>query len=213
MPYKVKATLVGFLGNQEKFPCHFDYKIGDSFTYDGEIFEGRVCSGLMHTVIPDMMIMAHSGQEHFKRIMFRYHGGRSVRDPGFKKYDGVGFRMAKDKPDPEKAIFTPRPEGGRISFCGDPLTLAGFRIEPVDLAPGGYFRGEYMREMSILEKIKAEPGLTVDDILSKYNDFERYDVYPQLNPGIVKLMLEEMETVNYIEMKEGKAYPQKGKKT
>jgi uncharacterized repeat protein (TIGR04076 family) len=207
MPYKVRAKLIGFMGNEDKFPCHFDYKIGEEFTYDGECFEGRVCPGLMRTVIQDMMIIANSGFKHFERIMFRYHGGHSVKDPSMKKYDGVGFRMAREALDPKMANFAPKPGGGRVSQCSDPLTLASFNLEIVGLAPGGFYRGEYMREMSILEKIKGEPGLTVEDILNRYSDFERNEIYPQLNPALVKLVLEELETVNYIEMREGKAYP------
>jgi len=61
MPHKVRAKLIGFMGDEEKFPCHFDYKIGDEFTYDGEKFGGRVCRGLMRSVIPDMLIIANSG--------------------------------------------------------------------------------------------------------------------------------------------------------
>ena len=209
MPYTVRAKMIGFMGNEEKFPCHFDYKIGDEFTYDGEKFEGRVCPGLMRSVVADMLIVAISGYKHFERIPFRYHGGPSVRDASMKQYDGVGFRMSREAPNPKMVNFIPKPGGGRVSQCGDPLTLASFLLEPVDLAPGGYYRGDYMREMSIFAKIKAEPGLTVDDILSKYNDFERYEIYPQLNPDLVRLMLEELETVNYIELIEGKAFPKK----
>jgi uncharacterized repeat protein (TIGR04076 family) len=42
MPFKVKCTLVSFTGDPENFPCHFNYEIGDAFTYDGEKFEGRI---------------------------------------------------------------------------------------------------------------------------------------------------------------------------
>jgi uncharacterized repeat protein (TIGR04076 family) len=209
MPYKVRAKLIGFVGDEEKFPCHADYKIGDEFTYDGETFEGKICPGLMRTVIADMLIMVNSGYKHFERIMFGYHGGRSIKDASMKKYDGVGFRMAKDAPNPKMADFMPKPGGRRISYCGDPLTLAAFRLEPVDLASGSYYRGEYMRQMSILEKIRGEPGIPGSEILERYNDFERYDVYPQLNPALVSLMLEELETVNYIELRDGKAYPKR----
>ncbi len=116
MPYTARAKMIDFMVNEEKFPCHFDYKIGDGFTYDGEKFEGRVCPGLIRSVVADMLI---------------------------------------------------------------------------------------------LEKIKVEPGLTLDDILKRYNDFERYEVYPQLNPDLVRLMLEEIETVNYIELRQGRAYHKK----
>ena len=47
MPFKVRCKLVSFVGDPDRFPCHFDYKIGDGFTYDGEKFDGRVCNGLL----------------------------------------------------------------------------------------------------------------------------------------------------------------------
>ena len=31
------------MGNEKEYPCHFGYKIGDEFIYDGEQFIGRVC--------------------------------------------------------------------------------------------------------------------------------------------------------------------------
>ena len=34
MPFKVRCKLVAFTGDPDRFPCHFDYKIGDEFTYD-----------------------------------------------------------------------------------------------------------------------------------------------------------------------------------
>ncbi|MFH1647837.1 MAG: hypothetical protein ABID71_09185 [Chloroflexota bacterium] len=36
MPFKVRCKLIGFMNDAEKFPCHFDYQIGEEFTYDGE---------------------------------------------------------------------------------------------------------------------------------------------------------------------------------
>ena len=52
MPYKVRCTLVSFTGDPEHFPCHFNYEIGDNFTYDGERFEGRICNGLLKNMAP-----------------------------------------------------------------------------------------------------------------------------------------------------------------
>jgi hypothetical protein len=86
-------------------------------------------------------------------------------------------------------------------------TSAYFSVEPVDLASGGYTVPYYRREMSVLDKRKAEPGLTVDEILSKYTDWEREEVYPPLNPVNVGLMLDELAGVNYIELRDGKVYP------
>jgi hypothetical protein len=36
MPFKVRCKLIGFMNDVDRFPCHFDYKIGEEFTYDGE---------------------------------------------------------------------------------------------------------------------------------------------------------------------------------
>jgi len=75
------------------------------------------------------------------------------------------------------------------------------------VASGGYTLPYYRREMSILEKIKEKPGITVDEILDKFTDFERDEIYPPLYPVNVQLMLDELAEVNYIELRDGKAYP------
>lgn len=75
------------------------------------------------------------------------------------------------------------------------------------MASGGYTLPYYRREMSILEKIKEKPGITVDEILDKFTDFERDEIYPPLYPVNVQLMLDELAEVNYIELRDGKAYP------
>ncbi len=50
MPFKVRCKLTAFTGKPDIYPCHFDYKIGDEFTYDGEKFEGRICNGLLNNM-------------------------------------------------------------------------------------------------------------------------------------------------------------------
>ena len=52
MAFKIRATLVEFMGDEKRFPCHFCYTIGDSFTYDGEEFHGRVCPGVLGPMTP-----------------------------------------------------------------------------------------------------------------------------------------------------------------
>ncbi len=47
MPFKVRFRLTAFMGNEKEYPCHFGYKIGDEFVYDGERFIGRVCLSLI----------------------------------------------------------------------------------------------------------------------------------------------------------------------
>ena len=39
--FKVKAIVIDFLGDKEKYPCHHRYNLGDEFLFDGEKFTGR----------------------------------------------------------------------------------------------------------------------------------------------------------------------------
>ena len=191
-----------------------DYKIGEEFTYDGETIEGRICPGVLLTMVPTVWQTFFTGKRAYERIIFKY-SGLSLKDESMKQYDGIGFRPLKEAPEGSGGrsgiVVSPEiPTGlkGDGSFaCADCRTSAYFSVEPIDLATGGYTVPYYRREMSILEKIKAEPGLTVEDILSKYTDFERYEVYPPLNPVNVGLMLDELAEVDYIELRDGKAYP------
>ena len=214
MPFKVKGKLIGFMNDVDRFPCHFDYKIGEEFTYDGETIEGRICPGVLLTMVPTVWQTFFTGKRAYERIIFKY-SGLSLKDESMKQYDGIGFRPLKEAPEGSGGrsgiVVSPEiPTGlkGDGSFaCADCRTSAYFSVEPIDLATGGYTVPYYRREMSILEKIKAEPGLTVEEILSKYTDFERYEVYPPLNPVNVSLMLDELAEVDYIELRDGRAYP------
>jgi uncharacterized repeat protein (TIGR04076 family) len=222
MPFKVKCKLIGFMNDVERFPCHFDYKIGEEFTYDGERVEGRICPGVLLTMVPTIWQTFFSGRRAYERIIFKY-SGLSAKDPGMKKYDGIGFRPLKEAPEGSgnrsSIVASPqRPPGlrGGGSFaCADCRTSAYFSVEPVDVASGGYTLPYYKREMSILEKIKSSPGMTVEEILQKFTDFERDEIYPPLYAVNVQLMLDELAEVNYIELRDGKAYPKKavGQKT
>lgn len=215
MPFKVKCTLESFVGDEGRFPCHFDYKIGESFTYDGEKFEGRICNGLLKNMVDVIWDTVFYGYGNESRFLYLYTG-LSARDPDMKAYDGIGFRPLKAAPegaDPKHLAAIPaelpkalirRP---RTFICEDTRTGACFRCEPVDLASGGDMLTHYNRQMSILEKIKEKPGMTVDEILNRFTKWEREEVYPPIYPLNISLMLGEMATVNYIELKNGRAYP------
>ena len=68
MAFKVRARMVGFFSDEEKYPCHFDYKIGEEIYYDGGRFEGRICPGLINTLIPVLKTMVDSGTRHWQAI-------------------------------------------------------------------------------------------------------------------------------------------------
>jgi hypothetical protein len=71
----------------------------------------------------------------------------------------------------------------------------------VDLKP------HYRRYMSILEKVKEQPGITVKEIPGKYSKFEREEIYPPIYDLNVNLMPDEMAAVDYIEWRGNKVYP------
>lgn len=219
MPFKVRAKLLGFMNDVEKFPCHFDYKIGEEFTYDGERIEGRICPGVLLTMVPTIWHTFFSGKRAYERIIFKY-SGLSVKDPSMKKYDGIGFRPLKEAPrgagGRAQIVVSPeRPTSlkGSAGFaCADCRTSAYFLVEPIDIASGGYTLPYYKREMDILGKIKNEPGMTAEEILKKFTDWEREEIYPPLAPVNVRLMLDELAEVDYIELRDGKAYPKRSSK-
>ena len=214
MPFKVKGKLIGFMNDVDRFPCHFDYEIGEEFTYDGERIEGRICPGVLLTMVPTVWQTFFSGRRAYERIIFKY-SGLSLKDPSMKQYDGIGFRPLKEAPEGsgEKSGIVVTPErptalkGGGTFACADCRTSAYFSVEPIDLASGGYTLPYYKREMSVFDKIKNRPGITVDEILGMFTDFERDEIYPPLYSVNVQLMLDELEEVGYVELRDGKAYP------
>ncbi|MFH1647838.1 MAG: hypothetical protein ABID71_09190 [Chloroflexota bacterium] len=169
---------------------------------------------MLLTMVPAVWQTFFSGKRAYERIIFRY-SGLSARDPSMKQYDGIGFRPLKEAPpgSGEKSGIVVSPEipttrkGGTGFACADCRTSAYFLVETVDIASGGYTLPYYRRAMSILEKVKKEPGLTVEGVLKKFSDWEREEIYPPLGPVNVPLMLEDLEEVNYIELRDGKAYP------
>ena len=215
MPFKVQCKLVSWIGDPERFPCHFNYQIGETFTYNGEKFDGRVCNGLLKNMVSVIWDTIFYGPGEDDRFLYLYTG-LSARDPEMEKYDGIGFRPLKKAPDgadprhlmsisaelPPNLIRRPR-----RFICDDTRTGACFEVTPIGLADGGDMRTHYNRAMSILEKIKAKPGMTINDILSSFTKWEREEIYPPIYPVNVSLMLGEMATVDYIELRDGKAYP------
>jgi hypothetical protein len=215
MPFKVRCKLVAFQGDVNNFPCHFDYKIGDEFTYNGEKFEGRVCNGLLKNMVSVIWNTIFYGYGDYDRMLYLYTG-LSAKDPDMKEYDGIGFRPLHKAPKGAEAKYLKsisaelpknlikRPKG---FICDDTRTGAYFVCEPIGLADGGDMLTHYTREMSILEKIKKEPGMSVDEILNTFTKWEQEEIYPPIYPLNLSLMLGEMATVNYIELRDGKAYP------
>jgi len=215
MAFKVKATLVDFAGDEERFPCHFLYKKGDSFIYDGEQFHGRICPGLLGSMEPALSMVYYGGPKCARNVPF-FYAGLSARDESMAKYDGRGWRTLKEPPagcQAAHAKFVPaNPPPCRVDIpwsfvCPDVRASACFIVEAIDIASGGHDRPFYNRSMAMLKKIKAEPGLTPQEIRERFTEWERTEIYPPLNQPMAESLLEQMEQVGYLENREGKYYP------
>ena len=88
--FKVRCKLIAFRGDVETFPCHFGYKIGDEIYYDGVHFIGKICQGLLPSMIPVVKGMFLLGDKYNENIFYRYRG-YDRPDPGMAKHDGVGY--------------------------------------------------------------------------------------------------------------------------
>ncbi len=210
--YKVRCKLVKFEGDEKAFPCHFNYKIGEEFYYDGVYFTGRICPALLAPMMPVIYGVHLLGQKFCENIPYRYRG-MDMRDAAMAKYDGVGWRHVKTIPEgiQEKtggvfpvASRTEKAKGAHF-VCGDTRTLAHFSCDPVDLSDSEYCLPFYRRSIAILDKIEVEPGIKTSDILRKFTDFEREDISPPLTPVLLQVLLEALVDMEYIQIRDGKA--------
>lgn len=208
--YKVRCKLVKFDGDEKAYPCHFNYKVGEEFYYDGVHFTGRICPALLAPMMPVIYGVHLLGQKFCENIPYRYRG-RDMRDAAMARYDGVGWRHVKTEAAQEKAegVF---PVASKIEkakgthfVCGDTRTLAHFSCDPVDLSDSEYCQPFYRRSIAILEKIEAEPGIKTADILKRFTEFEREDVSPPLTPVFLQVLLEALADMAYITINDGKA--------
>jgi len=92
--FQVRASVAGFLGNIEAYPCHFGHVPGDHVIFDGEVFHGRFCPDLWGPVIPKMIALHQAGPRYVEWASYCpfWYCGNSVADPEQAKHDGLGFR-------------------------------------------------------------------------------------------------------------------------
>ena len=209
--FKVRCRLIAFDGDEETFPCHFNYKIGDEFYYDGVYFTGRICPGLFASMMPVIHNVHLMGNGFSRNIPYKYRF--DVRNPDMVKYDGAGFSPRKTLPEsgPPSMLqlnpLLPRGEkmkGARFS-CSDTRTLAQFLCEAVDLSDSDYCQPFYRRAVAILEKIEAQPGIKTYEILDRFSGFERDEVSPPLTPVLLQIILEALGDMGYVEVHDGTA--------
>jgi len=225
MPFQVKATVVGFLGDEEKYPCHFLHKIGDEFIYDGEKFVGRICPSVTRLLIPVMMPLHAAGPRFMPPAAYYYpfwYGTKSKKDPSRAKYDGLGFRNVLDStPEPPYHMANMAPPNSykwppiterTISMdaftvvCPDIRTSMVISARAFDLSDKGYDLPYYRREMVILDRVSNKQGLPAKEILNQFTKAEIEEIHPALSPMMIECLNEELTIMEYMEIKDEKAY-------
>jgi hypothetical protein len=222
--FQVKATAIGFGGDEQKYPCHFQHKIGDTFIYDGEKYIGRICPGFSAVVVPRMMDFYAAGPRPVPTPQYYYafwYAPVSRRDPSRKKLDGIGFRnILHTEVEPRGSIASLQPAHAfdwpplkertvfldrSIVTCGDTRTSLMMKIEAFDLADKGDSVTYFRRQMSILNKVLAKPEINVDKILNEFSKEQIEEIYPALSPILVKILAEELMLMDYLKIENGLA--------
>jgi uncharacterized repeat protein (TIGR04076 family) len=221
--FKVKVTVVAFKGDTKKYPCHFNYKIGDEIIWTGAEFKGRICPAILIPLAQKVDGLYKAGPRSIENAYYYpfWYAPVSEYDPSYKKYDGIGFKpvlqtivepqyhMANLRP-ANSYLWPPHPKrtvNRAITLqCGDLRTAAIFKLEAFDLADDGDCVTYFRRMMVILAKLLAKPGTAVNKILKLYSREEIEDIYPALSPILVEILVEELKLVGHLKVQEGKAY-------
>jgi len=221
--FQVRATVIGFAGDEEKYPCHFQHKVGDTFVYDGEKYTGRICPGFSAALVPRMMDFFAAGPRLVPSPQYYYafwYAPVSRRDEKNKKYDGIGFRnVLHTEVEPPRSIASLQPAhafdwppvserivalDNSIVTCGDTRTSLMMKIEAFDLAEKGDSVTYFRREMSILNRVLRKPGIEPKNILNEFAKEEIEGIYPALSPILIQVLVEELALMHYVQMEGGK---------
>jgi len=219
--FQVKATVVAFLGNEEVYPCHFQHKVGDEIIFDGESYHGRLCPDMWSRIVPKVEALHQAGPRYLEWITYYpfWYCSLSVPDPEMKKYDGLGFRnvLKTVVPPPfdmanliNPEVFTWPPSERRglqsepMVFCPDTRTSMLVRLEAFDLSEKGYDTPYFRRQMAILKKLAARKTVDTDELLDAFTKEEIEGIYPPLGKGMVQVLREELELLDYVKTEDGK---------
>jgi uncharacterized repeat protein (TIGR04076 family) len=226
--FKVKVSVAAVRGDPEKYPCGFGHKVGDEVIFDGETITGKICPDCMPLIIPHVFHMMYAGPRYHSAYYYaawKYQGARK-KDPSMKKYDGFGWKPVIEGYDESPyhmrigSIQWSVPGMGPLAttrvdlpvrvHCPDDATMVTFDIAPFGLTDSGQRHLPfYRREMSIVDKIKAKPGIEVSKVLDEFSEREIKEIYPVLCRPLFEELLEELELAGYVETRDGKAYPVK----
>ena len=221
--FKVKATVVDFLGDKERYPCHHQYEMGDEFIFDGASFTGSICPSLAIQVVPKMMEL-HSAGPRYRDYLFYYpflYAPLSVDDPDSKKYDGLGFKNVQNNYTEPKFHMANLSSSGTFAWppreerfthrdvriiCPDYRTSVVVKLEAFDVSGAGRNIPFFRREMVMVDRILKKPGIKTNEILGEFTSEEIEGIYPALGQAMVEALLEELELMGYLEIQEGKVF-------
>jgi len=229
MSFKTKVAMVGFMGDVEKYPCHFQHRVGDEVIFDGEKFVGRLCSSVWPLVMPIVFDVHVAGPRYMPSLYYFpfWYAPPSIEDASLRKYDGLGFRNVLEtrvEPPYHMANLTPKnayrwpPHSERtvaqdpVVVCKDLRTAAVFKIEAIDVADRGYYVPHYRRQMVILHKVLQNSDVAVNGLLSLFSKGESEGIYPALSQIFIEALVEELELMGHVKIKDGKIFvTEKGK--
>ncbi len=219
--FQSRAIVIDFLGDKDKYPCHHGHKIGDEFIFDGERFIGTICPSLAPLVVPKMIDLHAAGPRYRDSIYYFpfLYSPVSVEDPALKKYDGAGYRNVLETYTESKYHMAnlassgfkwPPPEERIVRkdvtvICPDYRTSVKVKLEAFDLSEKGRNMPYFRRQMVILDKIQRKPVIEVYKILGEFSNEQIEGIYPALSPIMVRILVEEMELMSYVETHDGKA--------
>ena len=221
--FKVKATVAGFLGDEKRYPCHMNYKIGDEIIFDGEKCIGRVCTYIWPQLVSKVLPLYSAGPRYVDPSYYLpfWYSPLSVSDPDMKKYDGLGFKPVKRTiVEPPYHVAHLQPQGAfryppakertvhkeSMVLCPDTRTAVLFKLEAFDLADGGDAIPYFRKQMAILSVVQANPGVAVNKIRDSLPHAQKEKVYPLAAPVMVQGLIEELELVGHLEIKKGRVH-------
>jgi hypothetical protein len=171
-------------------------------------------------IVPKVTALRQAGPRYVEPRYYYpfWYAPPSSKDETKKKYDGLGFRNIlqthKEAPyhmanlAPARAYEWP-PCHERIVakdvtvVCNDLRTAAVFLLEAIDLSDKGYDVPYFRRQMTISYRVLKGQGISLNRILDAFSGEEREQVYPPLVGELLTPLLEELELMGYVEIKDG----------
>ena len=219
--FQVRATVIGFMGDMDLYPCHMKHRAGDQVVFDGECYHGRLCPDVWPLLVPKVAALHQAGPRYVESVSFYPHWycPPSVQDPAEEKHDGLGFKnvlqtivppehdMARLRP-AGSFLWPPGEEGGVARqmdvVCPDLRSSMVVRLEAFDLSEKGFDTPFFRRQMAILAKLQKNGAVESEKLLDTFTKQEIEEIYPALSKIMVRMLADEMELMGYVAATDGR---------